>query len=152
MDFGIRLAQDSDLEGLASLFDAYRSFYRQPSQLAAAKAFLRERFALQDSVLLLAVSAQGPAIGFSQLFGSFSSVAMRRIFILNDLYVVPEGRRSGVARALLHAAQEHALGVGAVRLTLKTAVDNIAAQRLYESMGYQRDQAFYAYDLQVFGG
>jgi len=89
------------------------------------------------------------AIGFAQLFPSFSSVAMRKIFILNDLYVAEAGRRSGFAKALLIAARDFARESSAVRVSLKTAVDNFAAQRLYESVGFERDEAFFAYDLTI---
>lgn len=145
----VRPAVRSDLPDLVPLFDAYRVFYERASDLAAAKAFLEDRFALEDSKIFLAGPEEGEAIAFAQLFPSFSSVAMRKIFILNDLYVAEAGRRSGVGKALLSAARDFAGESSAVRLSLKTAVDNFPAQQLYESVGYERDEAFYAYDLTI---
>lgn len=147
MQLLVRPAVLADLPDLVRLFDAYRVFYQQPSDLVAAEAFLEQRFALADSMIFIACRTDGVAIGFAQLFPSYSSVAMRRIFVLNDLFVSEAGRRSGAGRALLAAAQEYAGEGAAVRVSLKTAVDNLPAQRLYESTGYKRDEAFYAYDL-----
>ncbi|WP_295554044.1 GNAT family N-acetyltransferase [Limnohabitans sp. Rim8] len=136
----------SDLDAVSILFDAYRQFYGQTSDEDAAKTFLRARFEHGQSVVLLAES-QGQAVGFTQLYPSFSSVSMARVFVLNDLIVAPTARRLGVGEALLTAAADHARQLGAVRLSLNTDVQNLAAQALYASMGWERDQKFYAYHL-----
>jgi GNAT superfamily N-acetyltransferase len=112
----------------------------------AARNFLQARFEHGQSVILLAES-QGQAVGFTQLYPSFSSVSMARVYVLNDLYVEPSTRRMGVGEALLTAAADHARQLGAVRLSLTTNVQNLPAQTLYESMGWARDQKFYAYHL-----
>jgi ribosomal protein S18 acetylase RimI-like enzyme len=142
----IRQAVLADLDAVAILFDAYRQFYGQPSDEAAAKTFLQARFEHGQSVVLLAES-QGQAVGFTQLYPSFSSVSMARVFVLNDLFVAATARRLGVGEALLNAAANHARQLGAVRLSLTTNVQNLPAQSLYESMGWERDQKFYAYHL-----
>lgn len=145
--FSVRRAGIEDLELVVPLFDAYRQFYRQKPDLELARVFLSERFLNRESVIFLALDAEGRALGFTQLFPSFSSGAARRIFILNDLFVTHEARRRGVARALLQAAAEFARAEGAVRLTLSTALDNSAAQALYEIAGWQRDKSFCVYTL-----
>lgn len=99
----VRQASSADLETLVSLFDGYRQFYGQPCELDRVREFLSERLTQGDSVLFIA-EADGRAVGFTQLYPSFSSVSMAPIFILNDLFVRPEARRSGVARRLLEAA------------------------------------------------
>lgn len=142
----IRQAVLADLDVVAGLFDAYRQFYDQVGDLVAARNFLRARFEHGQSVILLAES-HGQAVGFTQLYPSFSSVSMARVFQLNDLFVAPMARRLGVGEALLKAAEDHALQMGAVRLSLTTNVQNLPAQALYESMGWTRDQKFYAYHL-----
>ena len=142
----IRLAVLADLDAVAILFDGYRQFYGQASDEAAAKTFLQARFEHGQSVVLLAES-QGQAVGFTQLYPSFSSVSMARVFVLNDLFVAPTARRLGVGEALLNAAANHACQLGAVRLSLTTNVQNLPAQALYESIGWMRDQKFYAYHL-----
>jgi GNAT superfamily N-acetyltransferase len=142
----IRQAVLADLDAVAILFDGYRQFYGQASDEAAAKTFLRARFEHGQSVVLLAES-QGQAVGFTQLYPSFSSVSMARVFVLNDLFVAPTARRMGVGEALLAAAAAYARQLGAVRLSLNTDVQNLPAQAFYASLGWERDQKFYAYHL-----
>jgi len=147
MHLSIRLATIADLDSLAGLFDAYRVFYEQPSDLAGARAFLGERMAHRQSVILLAQDEADNALGFAQLYPSFTSAAMKPIFILNDLFVTPGARQRGVGGALLQAAADHGRALGAARLTLKTAIDNLAAQRVYEANGWACETQFLSYNL-----
>lgn len=123
------------LDVVARLFDQYRGFYGQPSDLATATAFIRARMERDESVIFLAWNDDA-AVGFTQLYPAFSSVSASRVWILNDLLVVPEARRRGVASALLSAAAEFARADGALRLELETDHDNAAAQALYRAMGW----------------
>jgi GNAT superfamily N-acetyltransferase len=138
----IKRAAVADLDAVAPLFDAYRQFYGQRSDLAAARAFLGERLSRDESVIFLAVADvdAGEAIGFTQLYPSFSSVSVRRLWILNDLFVRQGVRRGGVGRRLLERARDWAIETGAKGLTLATAPENAAAQALYESCGWRRDE------------
>ena len=138
-----------DLDDLAILFDGYRVFYKRPSDVAAAREFLRERLSLRESVIFVARDASGDALGFTQLYPSFSSVSARRLWILNDLFVAQSARGRGVARALMDRAKRHALQTGAIRLVLQTAHDNAPAQALYESLGYVRSDGMYEYSLEL---
>lgn len=147
--FAIERATLADLDALASLFDAYRVFYAKPSDPETARAFLRERLANGESVILLARDANGNALGFTQLYPCFSSVSARSLWILNDLFVVASARRRGVARALIERARQHAVKTGAVRLTLQTAHDNARAQALYESLGWVRQEGMLEYALEL---
>jgi ribosomal protein S18 acetylase RimI-like enzyme len=147
-DVQVKRATLADLDALASLFDAYRQFYQQAADLEGARVFLAERLALQDSAVLLAVDDIG-AVGFTQLYPSFTSTGMRRIFILNDLFVAPEARGRGVVPALLRHAAEFGRDEGAVRLVLSTAVDNHTAQAVYAREGWERDDAFLTYRLEL---
>ena len=131
---------------IAPLFDAYRQFYQQSADMPLALAFINERLTLSDSVIFIAQDEHGQAIGFTQLYPSFSSVSARRIWILNDLFVLPAVRGKGAAHQLLDTARDYAIATGAKRLELSTAHDN-PAQKLYESLGYERDNAFYHYSL-----
>jgi len=142
-----RQATVHDLDVLAPLFDGYRQFYGQPTDLSRARVFLAERFTHLQSLIWLAFDAQGEAVGFTQLYPLFSSVRMARVYLLNDLFVQASARRCGVAAGLLKAAADAARALGAAGLSLSTARDNEAAQRLYESLGWQRDDAFYEYSL-----
>lgn len=145
----VRQATVHDLDAVAPLFDAYRQFYGQPPDLARARAFLAERFRHHESVILLATGTDGTALGFVQLYPVFSSVRATRAYLLNDLFVVAGARRHGVARALLEAAAAFARANGAASLSLSTALDNRAAQRLYESLGWVRDTGFCEYNLSL---
>jgi len=148
-----RHAEDHDLPALALLFDAYRQFYQQPADLALATRFLRERMARGESTVLVAHARDDAThlLGFCQLYPSFCSVAARPIEVLYDLFVSPAARRSGAGRALLLAAHARAARLGLHRLELTTARDNHAAQALYASLGWQRDDVFFAYNLAVAG-
>jgi ribosomal protein S18 acetylase RimI-like enzyme len=144
----IREAGPQDAALVAPLFDAYRQFYEQPSDASLALGFIRERLERRESVVFLA-ERDGRPVGFVQLYPAFSSTAARprRLWILNDLYVSPEARGGGVARALLLRARRLAEETDAVGLELATAHTNLPAQRLYESMGWQRDEKFPRYEL-----
>ena len=144
----VKRADLGDLDDLAPLFDGYRQFYGQRADLAAARAFLSERLRRDESVIFLA-SADGMALGFTQLYPSFSSVSLKRLWILNDLFVSPAARRGGVGRRLLERAREWAVETGAKGLTLTTALTNSAARSLYESCGWRLDDEFAHYQLLV---
>ena len=142
----VRQATVDDLDLIVPLFDAYRQFYRQPSDTEGARRFLLERFEHNQSVIFLALQ-DGDAIGFTQLYPSFSSASMARIFILNDLFVAPDARGRGVGSALLDATARYGRRVGAIRLALSTELSNTTAQAVYEKMGWQRDNVFCVYQL-----
>ncbi|MDP6442590.1 MAG: GNAT family N-acetyltransferase [Pirellulaceae bacterium] len=141
-------ATGDDVGVAAPLFDAYRQFYGQAPDLAAAAEFLAARMSRAESALFLAVR-NGAAIGFTQLYPSFSSVSMRSVWVLNDLFVAAEARQAGAAQCLLQAATEFARQQGAIRLALATAADNTPAQSLYEKLGWRRDDAFWHYEFQL---
>ena len=139
-------------ELVVPLFDAYRQFYKQSSNLAGAREFVTERLKKEQSVIFLAIEEKDGSplgIGFTQLYPSFSSTNMRRLWILNDLYVSPNVRKKGIGEALMERARQWAVETGAEGLTLETAVDNRTAQRLYEKLGYKKDEVYFRYNLTV---
>lgn len=146
----IRQAVLADLEALAPLFDGYRQYYGQPSDISAAHAFLRARFEHGESFVFIALDGDTP-VGFTQLYPSFSSVSLARIFVLNDLFVHECARRKGVASKLLSAATEFAQALGAVRVSLSTAISNESAQALYQAAGWTRDEQFLVYHFPIPG-
>ena len=145
----IRTANISDLEQLAALFDAYRQFYGQASDLALAKAFIADRLHRKDAVIFVAKNSDKNLIGFCQVYPSFCSVIAAKIGVLYDLYVDSSKRKTGAGRALMLVAHEYAANNGLARLDLTTAKTNHAAQALYESLGWVRDEVFYAYNKQI---
>lgn len=150
MDVKVIQAGLEHVDETAKLFDAYRQFYRQRPDRPAARRFLIDRLSQNQSVVLLALDeSASPAtgVGFVQLYPSFSSIRLKPIWILNDLFVAPEARRYGVARLLMNEAAAMARASGAVRVILSTAKDNKAAKALYVSLGYQLEELFDNYEL-----
>jgi GNAT superfamily N-acetyltransferase len=135
-----------DADRVATLFDAYRQFYKQPSDIAAAAKFLSERLSRSESVVFLAWLGDKP-VGFTQLYPCFSSTALKRMWILNDLFVAPEARRKAVAAALMERARQWAAETNAGNMWLETAVDNLPAQTLYEKLGWEKDEHYLRYNL-----
>jgi len=140
-----------DVERIAPLFDAYRQFYGMAPDIGLARRFLADRFEHQESIVFYALRDTGAVVGFTQLYPSFSSTRAARTYILNDLFVAPEARRLGVARLLLNEAARFGTAAGAARLSLSTALTNIPAQKLYESLGWKRDDAFCEYGFSLQG-
>ena len=145
----IREARQGDLAAVASLFDQYRQFYEQAPDAALALQFITERFANKESVLLVAQDDAGALVGFCQLYPSFCSVEAKPIYVLYDLFVAPSARKSGAGRALMLAAEARARADGKARMDLTTAKTNLRAQALYESLGWVRDEVFFAYNKAV---
>jgi GNAT superfamily N-acetyltransferase len=136
MSIAIRRATRADVDVLAPLFSAYRVFYAQPEDPAAAAAFLDARLDAAESVVWMAEDGDRACTGFVQLYPLFSSVRLSRVWLLNDLFVAAKARRAGVARALLAKAEAFAREEGALRLELETTPDNAAAQALYREAGW----------------
>lgn len=143
----VALASPADLDDLIALFAGYLTFYAVPQPAAPIRAFLDARLTRGDSTLFIARDDDGRPQGFLQLYPLFSSLGLRPAWLLSDLYVSPEARRLGVAEALMHAARAHAEASGACGLQLETARSNLAAQALYEKLGYVRDEVFLTYWL-----
>lgn len=136
-----------DLADLTRLFAGYLRFYEVPRDEADIAAFLGQRLQRGDSQLFIARDEQGVAQGFVQLYPLQSSLALEPAWLLSDLYVDETARRGGVGEALMNAARAHAEATGACGLQLETAKTNLAGQRLYERLGYVRDEQFYTYWL-----
>lgn len=145
----VRQANISDIDLIAPLFDDYRVFYQQRSDLHLAKTFLTERLQKQESFIFFAIDENEQCLGFVQLYPSFSSVSAKRLWILNDLFVSEASRRTGVARLLMNSARQFAIDTQAKGLFLETAHDNVKGQALYESLAYKKNsEFFYFLDLQ----
>ena len=147
-NISIQRARVTHLDLLVPLFDAYRQFYKQWVNSARAREFLRKRLNGDESVVFLAMDGKR-AVGFVQLYPSFDSVAMRPVWILYDLFVAAEARRSGLAKKLMGHAREFAIKTKAKGLILETGIDNRPARKLYEQLGWKRDKAFHRYYLDV---
>jgi ribosomal protein S18 acetylase RimI-like enzyme len=143
----LRRADADDVDRLVPLFGAYREFYHERRAPTVEREYLTERIDRDEAVVFLAEMGR-TVVGFTLLYPSFSSVSLRPIWVLNDLYVLPERRRQGIAAWLLRRAHRFAVQTGADYLTLETAKDN-PAQLLYEAEGWTRDDVFLHYERKV---
>ena len=149
MSIAIREAQESDIAEIAVLFDLYRQFYEQEPDLNLARDFINQRFTNRESVILVAACSESGLVGFCQLYPTFCSVEAKPIYALYDLFVHPVARKGGAGRLLMQAAEAKAAAEGKSRMDLTTAKTNKPAQSLYESLGWVRDEVFYAYNRKI---
>lgn len=136
---------------VVSLFNQYRIFYGQFSDLGMAKAFLEERLQNNESIIFVAVDGdtQQP-VAFTQLYPKYSSARLSKNWILNDLYVAENYRKQGIGKKLIKTAMDFAQKQGSTFVQLETAVDNFTAQRLYENIGFVKqgaDTDFFLYKI-----
>ena len=143
----IKKAGIEDVKIIAPLFDAYRVFYQQKTDIEAAASFLSERLSKKESTIFIAFINE-TALGFTQLYPVFSSVSLKPAWLLNDLHVAEKARKQGVANALLNKAKEFGIEKNAKWLLLETALDNYNAQALYEQNGWiKQTDLFYQFAL-----
>ena len=133
------------LDLLVPLFDGYMVFYKQTSDPARFKAFLKARLEHREAHVFIALDDDGVGMGFTLLYPSFSSVSMARVYTLNDLYVHPDYRRRGIASGLMNAAADFCQREGGIRLHLETGHDNDKAQALYEKEGWIKETNYFYY-------
>ena len=147
--FKIRRARMEDVSKVAPLFDAYRRFYQQEPNLELAKEFISARLNNGESIIFIAEDEQLNSAGFCQIYPSFCSVSAAPIYVLYDLFVAPETRKLGLGKMLLESAEAHAKAHDILRMDLTTAKTNFDAQSLYESLGWIKDDIFFAYNRTV---
>ena len=140
----VRRAVLADLDDLARLFDLYRQFQGKASDPASARAFLHARFDQGESIAFMAIAGD-TAVGFAQLYPSYSSVSLSRVFILNDLFVLEAARGQRVASQLLCAVESYAWSCGASRVTLNVARTNVPAQQVYAARGWTQDDQYFMF-------
>lgn len=139
------------LDLLAPLFVKYREFYGELPYPDSSRAFLKKRLERDESVIYLALADDDDKklMGFCQLYPSFSSLSLKRVWILNDIYVAEDSRRMLVADHLMREAKKMAKETQAVRMRVSTSSDNETAKKTYESMGFRKDAEFDNYVLPI---
>ena len=137
----VKRANKEDLHQLAVLFDEYRQFYGASSNIEQSHKFLKHRFDNKDSVIFIHVK-DDVFTGFVMLYLAFSSVACETYYILDDVYVTPSFRKQGSAKQLIDTANLFARHENAQRISLETQKNNYQSHRLYEQMGFIRDDEF----------
>lgn len=143
----IRRITEAEITDIIPLFDAYRVFYKMESDINAAATFLKDRITKEESIIFAAYEGD-KAIGFVQLFYTFSSVTLQKSLILNDLFVDAKFRGTSNGEKLLLKAQEFCKKNNYKGLALETAIDN-PAQKLYEKLGWVKDYHAFHYFWQV---
>ncbi|MFJ6758959.1 GNAT family N-acetyltransferase [Streptomyces sp. NPDC091273] len=144
-EVAVRAAGEADLDTAAALFRGYLDFYEVDLEDPdGPRAFLAERIAKDESLVLLAEVPGLGTVGFAQVYRAFSSLTLSTAWVLNDLYVAPVGRRTGAGRALLREVLRRAREAGVSGVQLETAYDNTVAQGLYEAEGFVREE-FHVY-------
>ena len=145
----VRKALLTDLDQLAVLFDAYRVFYEKTSDISAAREFLKSRLAQGDSEIFVAVD-EDKLVGFVQLYPLFSSTRMKRLWLLNDLFVQPGFRGKGVSVVLIDAAKVLCRNSQACGMILETAKSNLIGNHLYPATGFSldNDHNYYSWDTE----
>ena len=144
----IRKANQSDLTQLSKLFDAYRVFYQKESDISGAEKFLKDRLQNNESVIFIA-EENDLLLGFVQLYPIFSSTKLKRMWLLNDLYVDEKGRGRGISVLLIDACKQHCTETNACGLILETAKDNTIGNQLYPRAGFSLDAEhnYYSWDV-----
>lgn len=135
----IRRAIINDLEHLADLFNQYRIFYNKSSDIDGAKSFLKNRILNEESIIFVSEDNENNLTGFVQLYPIFSSTRMKRLWLLNDLFVEPASRGKGFSTLLMKAAQDYAQLTQSAGLILETAKDNTIGNNLYPKVGFTLD-------------
>jgi len=149
MSISVKRASLENIKEVSELFNSYRVFYKQDSDVDLAISFITDRLNNEDSVIFYAHDENGNALGFTQLYPTFSSVSAQSSWVLNDLYVSSSARRLGVGKTLMDTAKSFAIQTNSKGIALETCEDNLHAQALYESLGYEKDVGVYHYFLSL---
>jgi GNAT superfamily N-acetyltransferase len=144
----IRKINTDDTRQLSKLFDDYRIFYGKESDLQGSEKFLNERLEKNESEIFVAENEQDKLIGFVQLYPIFSSTSMKRLWLLNDLFVADNYRGKGISVLLIEAAKKLCTETKACGLMLETAKSNEIGNKLYPKMGFSLDieHNYYSWD------
>lgn len=138
------------LDLLTPMFIKYREFYGELALPDSSRKFLENRLKRKESVIYMALAdEEDRLLGYCQLYPSFSSLSLKRVWILNDIYVAEDARRQLVADRLLQTAKKMAKDTNAIRLRAATSQNNLAAQKTYESIGFREDTVFKNYTLEL---
>ena len=138
------------LDLLTPMFIKYREFYGELPLPDSSRKFLENRLKRKESVIYMALADdEDRLLGYCQLYPSFSSLSLKRVWILNDIFVAEDARRQLVADRLIQQAKKLAKETNAVRLRVSTSIHNEVAQKVYESIGFREDSKFKNYTLEL---
>ncbi len=153
MNTTIRKINKDEYWLVADMFNKYRIFYKQPSDIGLAKQYLKERLANNEAQIFIAFENETKElVGFTLLYARFSSVSAVKNWHIGDLYVEPNQRKQGIGQKLLQTAIDFATEQQAKFISLNTAKDNFTAQKVYEDFGFTKreylpEYLYYQFDL-----
>jgi len=124
---------------ISEVFDLYRQYYGEISDIEASESFLRDRIKASEAIIFFAEDPFGKAVGFVLAYPIFCAVLYRRDLLLGDLFVLEGLRGKGIGHRLLQAMKEHGVEINSKATLLATEQDNLKAQGLYESLGFKHD-------------
>ncbi|ESK36257.1 hypothetical protein P256_02564 [Acinetobacter nectaris CIP 110549] len=131
-------ANNSNIINIAKLFDKYRVFYKKKSDLDGAIEFIKGRFTKKEA-FIFAAYLNDMIVGFAQVYPSFSSINMEKIYVLNDLFIDENFRRFGAGKALIQHVKIFAQNNKVNTIVLETSSNNSTAKALYESFGFSKE-------------
>ncbi|MBC7888132.1 MAG: GNAT family N-acetyltransferase [Ferruginibacter sp.] len=142
----IRKALMQDWESISILFDNYRKFYKRNADIIGAGIFIKDRLVNNDSAIIIAENEGKVIMGFVQLYPIFSSTRMKRLWLLNDLFIQPEFRNKGISIALINECKNLCRITNSCGMVLETAKDNIIGNSLYLKTGFIPDNDHHYYE------
>jgi GNAT superfamily N-acetyltransferase len=148
-NFTTRKATSIDIVDLSKLFNEYRIFYRKKSDIEKAIQFITERLSNKDSEIFVVESDAQTIVGFVQLYPLFSSTRMKRLWLLNDLFVAEMYRGLGLSKLLIEKAKNHCIATQACALILETEKENTIGNQLYLETGFTKDTQHNFYEWET---
>lgn len=144
----VRRAKKNDLNELSQLFNNYRIWYEQDTDLEGAKSFLAERIRNEDSHIYVCDTST-ELVGFVQLYPLFSSTRMKKYWLLNDLYVEEAHRGNGLSLKLIEQSKQLVIETGACGMFLETQITNTIGNNLYPRAGFRLNETTNFYEWEV---
>jgi GNAT superfamily N-acetyltransferase len=138
-----------ELEELLPLVAGYQTFYSAVPDVERNRRFFSRFLHPSNEGLLLGAWIDGGLAGFATLYWFFSSTKAADSVLMNDLFVREDVRGAGIGRVLIQSALDEARRRGAAHLEWYTGPDNLAAQRLYDSVPGARRTTWYAYEIEA---
>ncbi len=152
-DVGVRPLEaptGAQIAELANAFDAYRAHYGEAIEAGASAQWLADNLELGRLTAYIA-EIEGELVGFATTLDVPASLRLGHYWQVRDLFVVPNRRRLGIARALLDFIRSSATSAGALRLAVQTEGDNSAARQLYEASGFAPVDGYLGLTLTLVG-
>lgn len=120
----------------AMLVDLARYIGKVETVTSTPEDIRRHGFGASPAFRTLIATRGGKAVGLALYFDEFSTWRGRRGVYLQDLYVAPDLRGSGLGRLLVKAVVARAAADGAVYLRLAVDEENEQAARFYARLGF----------------